>query len=887
MLNTILLDAGIKLRDLRLIRHKDKSAKKGCSPYELWRDNRLDFERYQSIQTIKNRKKLTASFWAVFVVNLDNETLFAGFYAVKYCGLLEQDTPMPHKDGIDMALSCDYYELKLQDTLSDLIGKLIIDWGPGALAWVQYAERNDKGIIEPNDIGIIDKGLNPFCNTEWSRQNLPLTLHRKDQLKKILGKSFENIQRMKPNEGNYVAFIAIRWGFAELIGGDLMGTEKLLNEDIYDGRGKLIIKNGNMSNPTHQNELINTPSMTQTKTIIKPDDSINIMEDNHKETEPIEEIVLDDEMDTEELEDLSGKRKIYTEQVDPEINSLYRRFKKGRLNVQPSFQRQFVWDKVKCSRLIESALLDIPIPIIYLSEEQDGKENVIDGQQRLTAFFSFIDGKFPDNNDFKLTGLNVFVELNGKKFNQLSEELQEKIINYKIRTIKFKKESDGDLQFEIFARLNSGSVQLNDQELRNCVFRGRFNEVVKELAQDRDFKYLLGISTPDTRMKDTEFVLRFAAFYFNTYLNYTAPIKKFLNDSMEKYRNISPIEEENLRTAFKNTIQIIKSLLDKKAFKRYYRGDEKNINGKWETQQFNVSLFDILMYSFAKEDKNKVYQNLDRIKEALIDLMTNDQDFIDSILLSTSSKRAVTIRFDKWRIALQSIIGIGIKEPRCFSFQLKQELFASNTTCAICGNKILQIDDAAVDHIEQYWTGGKTIPINARLTHRYCNNARPRIENNSLVITREEEPEQLITSKNKGVVIEKIKREPREARTVDQHLEGASSVLKDLFSRIDIEIMNISSEVERYTTKAEIIYKTSRNFAYLAVQKSNNCLRFLLKTTNDKMEDPKNISKPIPKTHGYGNITRQVNISPEDEKSGKCSLGDLMNLLKQSYASTQ
>jgi len=441
-----------------------------------------------------------------------------------------------------------------------------------------------------------------------------------------------------------------------------------------------------------------------------------------------EEIKLDNEKDIEELDDLSGERKIYTEQGDPEVESLHKKFKKGRLNIQPGFQRQFVWDKVKSSRLIESALLDIPIPIIYLSEDKDGRDNVIDGQQRLTAFFSFIDGRFPDNSEFKLTGLNVFVELNGKKFNQLSEDFQDKIISYKIRVIKFKKESDADLQFEIFTRLNTGSVPLNDQELRNCVFRGKFNDLLRELSEDKDFKYLLGIARPDKRMKDREFVLRFAAFHFNTYLNYYAPIKKFLNDTMAEYQNISVSDELNLRNAFKNTISIILSLLDKNAFKRFYCGNEKSKSGKWETHQFNVSLFDILMYSFAREDKNNVLQNLDRIKEALIDLMTSDQDFIDSIELSTSSKKAVTIRFDKWRLTLQTILGIGIKEPRCFTYALKNELFKSNSTCALCGNRILNIDDAAVDHIEQYWTGGKTIPENARLTHRYCNNARSRIE---------------------------------------------------------------------------------------------------------------------------------------------------------------
>jgi hypothetical protein len=134
------------------------------------------------------------------------------------------------------------------------------------------------------------------------------------------------------------------------------------------------------------------------------------------------------------------------------------------------------------------------------------------------------------------------------------------------------------------------------------------------------------------------------------------------------------------------------------------------------------------MYTFAREDKNIVYQNLDAIREVLIYLMTENEEFIASIELSTSSLQAVTKRFDLWRLSLQEIIGLGKKEARCFSLQLKQVLFNSNSTCAICGQKILEIDDSAIDHIKQYWTGGKTIPENARLTHRYCNWARPRKE---------------------------------------------------------------------------------------------------------------------------------------------------------------
>ncbi|KCZ73689.1 Protein of unknown function DUF262/HNH endonuclease [Candidatus Methanoperedens nitroreducens] len=448
------------------------------------------------------------------------------------------------------------------------------------------------------------------------------------------------------------------------------------------------------------------------------------MNEDVNELNEIEIEQTEDESEPVELP--SAKRSVYTEQGDPEIESLYGKRKRGKLVLQADFQRHFVWDQPKPSRLIESALLDIPLPVIYLSEEKDGKEYVIDGQQRLTSFFSFIDGQFPDGKDFKLTGLKVFTELNGEYFKDIDNELQDKIRYCKIRTITFKKESVADLKFNIFERLNTGSVSLNDQELRNCIYRGPYNMLLKELSEDTDFMQLLGLKKPDKRMKDVELALRFAAFYHSTYLKYKPPIKNFLNDDMVEYQHISDAKSTELKNAFKNSVTIIKSLLGAHAFKRFYRGNDKNPDGYWEPKKFNASLYDILMNSFAKEDKNKVYQNLDSIREALIYLMTNDQEFIGSIEISTSSVQAVTKRFDKWRLTLQSIIGIAKKEPRCFSSKLKQELYNNDSTCAICGQKIQSVDDAAIDHIEQYWAGGKTIPENARLAHRYCNWARPR-----------------------------------------------------------------------------------------------------------------------------------------------------------------
>jgi hypothetical protein len=147
-LNMIFREAGLNLAELRLLRHKDKRATKGRTPYELWRDNRQQFDLYQSMQSIENRGKLSARYWASFVVTPSDETMFVGLYRANYRGLLEQDTPMPHAEGIDKAGSCDVYDLQLEDNLSDCIGRLIVDWGPGGRAWIQRADRQNKGIVE-------------------------------------------------------------------------------------------------------------------------------------------------------------------------------------------------------------------------------------------------------------------------------------------------------------------------------------------------------------------------------------------------------------------------------------------------------------------------------------------------------------------------------------------------------------------------------------------------------------------------------------------------------------------------------------------------------------------------------------------------------------------
>ena len=250
----------------------------------------------------------------------------------------------------------------------------------------------------------------------------------------------------------------------------------------------------------------------------------------------LKELITDESPDEEgdELDISESRTRILTRQVDAQIDGLYNRYKRRRLIVQPSFQRHFVWDEKKASRLIESAILEIPIPNIYLAEEEDSKEYVIDGQQRLMSFFSFIDGTFPNGKEFRLLGLTVRSDLNNKTFAELDEITRDKIHDCKIRTITFISGSGSRLKFQIFERLNTGAVSLNHQELRNCIYHGKYMDLLWEMSEDTDFRYLLGLSHAEPRMKDVELVARFAAFYHSTHLKYKPPMRYFIDNDIAR-----------------------------------------------------------------------------------------------------------------------------------------------------------------------------------------------------------------------------------------------------------------------------------------------------------------------------------------------------------------
>jgi len=194
----------------------------------------------------------------------------------------------------------------------------------------------------------------------------------------------------------------------------------------------------------------------------------------------------------EEIEDgefpSSPERVIHFDNLSRKIKDLHSDFISGDLDPRPGFQRGYVWDKTKASRLIESILLKVPIPPIYTAQDDDDTEVVIDGQQRLLSIFSFIDGKLPgDKKKFTLSGLKVKKDLNWYSFKDLEKSEQKTILNYSLPLITITKESDKNIRFEIFERLNTGSQPLNHQEIRNCIYRGKYNDFINKLCENDDF----------------------------------------------------------------------------------------------------------------------------------------------------------------------------------------------------------------------------------------------------------------------------------------------------------------------------------------------------------------------------------------------------------------
>lgn len=415
-----------------------------------------------------------------------------------------------------------------------------------------------------------------------------------------------------------------------------------------------------------------------------------------------------------------GRRLASIKSITLEVASLRKRVERGGLILQPKFQRYEVWtDKIR-SALIESILLELPIPTIYLAEEADGTFVVVDGQQRLSAIFKYM------NNEYPLKGLTALRQLNGSLFKQLPEDFQSKIEDRALEVTEIYKETDEAVRFQLFERLNRGSVKLNDQELRNCIYRGSYNDFVVRLARNPILRKALGLKRdqPHPRMVDSELVLRFLAFFTQTYEKH--PDKRtgdFLNKQMDFAAKgvFSGADLREQERAFVDSLSAAQTVFGDYMFKRFRPGDDRDRNGSWEPR-LNRALMDVVLNTFAAIPKRDIVKCSNEIREASIQLMSTER-FSDLLKHTISSADRVRQRFELFRAAVFPIVerrSAGAP-TRAYSPATRRQLFESNNKCAECGNAIAILDDVHIDHFDPYSNGGPTALKNAQITHRFCN----------------------------------------------------------------------------------------------------------------------------------------------------------------------
>ena len=402
----------------------------------------------------------------------------------------------------------------------------------------------------------------------------------------------------------------------------------------------------------------------------------------------------------------SGNIVHYTSK-DLSLSQLKDLYDKKRLITDPDYQRNYIYSPKKASSLIESILIGIPIPIIYLCEEDDGTYSVIDGQQRITSFVKYL------KNEYTLTGLDTLTDLNGKYYGDLEEGIQTKLDISTLKTICFDRDSQ-KLKYEIFARLNLGAIPLKPQELRNCIYRGSFNDMLKDIVVHNP--YLIDLFHDENKRMQYEerilrfFVLRESMILDDTYVN-----------AMNKYISIHQDDSESdiqkAKSIYTRTIEMVHRVLGNSAF---FSFDEK------ERKKFNGAIYDSIMIPFSFYEKSDLINNSDKIRSEINKIKKFDKEYRDNIYSGTNSRKKVFGRISKiWSILINIIGKNGMdKGSRFFSDNVKKQLFHKGYKCSYCGNEILNINDCEIDHIIPFSLGGSTDISNAQLLHRYCNQCK-------------------------------------------------------------------------------------------------------------------------------------------------------------------
>lgn len=274
----------------------------------------------------------------------------------------------------------------------------------------------------------------------------------------------------------------------------------------------------------------------------------------------------------------ANRRSVAFDSYDITVKQMYDMILEGMIDIAPEYQRHFKWDAGRQSSLIESLLLGIPIPSLFMATNPDSSWEVIDGVQRLTTILNFIgDHQLLEkvnikHTPLKLTNLEKLDSMNGVEYSQLPKSMQFMLQTRPLRVTVLNDRSDFNVRYDLFERLNTGGITLHEQEIRNCIYIGEFNDLIKELAQDEAFRLMVKMTeTAERNGSYEELVLRFFAYFEDRDL-FVHSVTDFLNKYMEK-KTRSLKNKSQLKKIFHETFNALKEYLPD----GIVRGARKNI----------------------------------------------------------------------------------------------------------------------------------------------------------------------------------------------------------------------------------------------------------------------------------------------------------------------
>ncbi len=344
------------------------------------------------------------------------------------------------------------------------------------------------------------------------------------------------------------------------------------------------------------------------------------------------------------LEDKYAKqmRQIHPQKIELPISTL-RTMVEEQIKLNPEFQRRDRWDTKKQSRFVESIIMNVPVPPVFLGEDKYGSYVVLDGRQRLTAIYEYL------RNTYALEKLEVWKELNGMRFTDLEDKgLAPTIKRRFIPAVLLLRESSPEVKYDVFDRLNTGGVPLNSMEIRNAVYQGKFNRLVHDLSDESVFRELWDIpldnserksNTLFSQMRDVELVLRFFA------LQEPQKIRKSFRWWLGHYMGLRNEEAEKNPTALDEDKRLFRRAVN--ATKRVFGSTDAFVRPDQATKTKSAPLGDALMIGFSSLDPAKITDTIALdLRKGLEELILGNQQFRDSITTGTNGKGAIGIRID-------------------------------------------------------------------------------------------------------------------------------------------------------------------------------------------------------------------------------------------------